>query len=86
MIYGTIVSSFIALIVSVPLSLGAAIFLSEILSERSEPLSRIDELHLPLSMVRLAIRNEPDVSRDAGVVEHVERHATMASSQSLSMM
>src|SRR5690606_20361266 len=50
-----------------------AVLLAEVLAQRLVPARRIDELHLALAVLRLAVGEHPDVGRDAGVVEHVER-------------
>ena len=50
-----------------------AVFLAEVLAERLEPLRGVDELHLALAVLGLAVGEHPDVGGDAGVVEHVER-------------
>src|SRR5450756_323675 len=50
-----------------------AVLLAEILAKGLEPLRGIDELHVTATMLRLAIRQNPDVCRDVRVVEPVER-------------
>src|SRR5690606_33774643 len=49
-----------------------AVLLAEVLAQRLVPARRIDELDLAFAVLRLAVREHPDVGRDAGVVEHVE--------------
>ena len=48
-------------------------FLPRFLRSGSEPLRRVDQLHLAAAVLGLAVREHPDVGRDAGVVEHVQR-------------
>ena len=50
-----------------------AVLLTQVLAERLEPLGRVDKLHLPTPMGRLAVGDNPDVGRNTGVVEHIER-------------
>ena len=50
-----------------------AILFAEILPQRLKPFGRIDELNLAAPVLGLAVGQNPDVGRDAGVVEHVER-------------
>ena len=50
-----------------------AILLAQVFAQRLESLRGVDELHLAFSMRRLAIAEHPDISGDAGVVEHIER-------------
>ena len=50
-----------------------AVLVAEVLSQRLVPLRRVDELHFPPSVLGLAVAEHPDVRRDTGVVEHVER-------------
>ena len=50
-----------------------AVLLAQVLAERPVPLGGVDQLHLALAMLRLAVGKHPDVGGDAGVVEHVER-------------
>src|SRR5579875_3964361 len=49
-----------------------AILLSQILAQRLEPCGGVDQLHLATPMVGFAVRQYPDISRDAGVVKHVQ--------------
>ena len=50
-----------------------AVLLAQVLAQRLEPLRGVDELHLALAVLGLAVGQHPDVGGDAGVVEHVER-------------
>ena len=50
-----------------------AVFLAQVLAQRPVPLGGVDQLHLALAMLWLAVGEHPDVGGDAGVVEHVER-------------
>ena len=50
-----------------------AVLLAEVLAQRLEPRRRVDQLHLAAPVARLAVGQHPDIGRDAGVVEHVER-------------
>src|SRR5690606_26572846 len=50
-----------------------AVLLAEVLAQRLVPARRVDELHAASAVLGLAVREHPDVGRDAGVVEHVER-------------
>ena len=49
------------------------VLLAQVLAQWLEPLRGVDELHLSLAMVRLAVGDDPYVGGNAGVVEHVER-------------
>ena len=50
-----------------------AVLAPEVLAERLEPLRRVNELHPAAPVLGLAVGQHPDVGRDTGVVEHVER-------------
>src|ERR1035437_11076839 len=49
-----------------------AVLLPEVLSQRREPPTGVDQLDLALAILRLPVGQNPDVGRDAGVVEHVK--------------
>ena len=58
------------------------LLLAHLLALRAEALAhlppearRVDELHLALALRGLAVRHDPDIGRNAGVVEHVGRQA-----------
>ncbi len=50
-----------------------AVLFAKILAQRFEPLRGVDQLNVALAVLGLAIGQYPDVGRDAGVVEHIER-------------
>ena len=50
-----------------------AVLLAEVFAERLEPLRGVNELHLALAVLGLAVGEHPDVGGDAGVVEEVQR-------------
>ena len=50
-----------------------AVLLAQVFPQRTVPLGGVDQLHLALAVLRLAVGEHPDVGGDAGVVEHVER-------------
>src|ERR1017187_8634795 len=50
-----------------------AVLLAEVLAQGLEPLTGIDELHLAPAVRSLSVGQHPDVGRDTGVVEEVER-------------
>ena len=50
-----------------------AIFLAQVLAQGLVPLGVVNQLNLALAVLRLAVGQYPDISRDAGVVEHIER-------------
>ena len=50
-----------------------AVLLAHVLAQGLEPLGGVDELHLAFAMLGLPVREHPDVSGDAGVVEEVQR-------------
>ena len=54
-------------------SASVAVLGAQVLAQRLEPLGGVDELHLAPAVRRLAVAEHPDIGRDAGVVEHVER-------------
>lgn len=62
------------------------ILLAHVLAQRLEPLRGVDELHLPPPVLRLSVQEHPDVSRDVGVIEHVQRESDDYSSQLFSMI
>jgi len=49
------------------------VLLAEVLAQRLVPLRGVDQLHASAATLRLTIGDHPDVRRDAGVVEHVQR-------------
>ncbi len=50
-----------------------AVLLTQVLAKRLVPPRSIDELNLATPMDRLLVREHPNVGRNAGVVEKVER-------------
>ena len=48
-----------------------AVLLAQVLAQGSEAVRGVDQLHLASPVLGLAVREYPDVGRDAGVVEHV---------------
>jgi hypothetical protein len=50
-----------------------AVLLAEVFAQRLEPLRRVDQLYLAATVLRLAVREDPHVCRDARVVKHVQR-------------
>jgi hypothetical protein len=53
---------------------------------RAPSVAGVDEGDLAAALGALAVGEYPDVGEDAGVVEHLVRRATMASSRSFSMI
>jgi hypothetical protein len=50
-----------------------AVLLAQVLAQRLRPRRGIDQLHLAPAVFRFVVREHPDVSGDAGVVEHIQR-------------
>ncbi len=52
-----------------------AVLLAHVLAKRLIPLGGVDELNLVFAVLGLSVGEHPDVGRNAGVIEHVQRQS-----------